>query len=63
MTRAEVLNVPIVVVRDDTYTVAKKMDNILSRHKLRDMIKIQHGAQLVSSTVDFNALKTEMGLK
>ncbi|NCC24729.1 MAG: phosphotransacetylase family protein [Deltaproteobacteria bacterium] len=63
MTRAEVLNVPIVVVRDDTYTVAQKMESILSRHKLRDMIKIQHGAQLVSSTLDFETIKKSLGLK
>ncbi|MGE4439916.1 MAG: phosphotransacetylase family protein [Desulfomicrobium sp.] len=57
MTRAEVLEVPIVVVRDDTFTVAKKMEAILSRHKLRDVIKIQHGSQLVSSIIDFQHMK------
>lgn len=62
MTRAEVLEVPIVVVRDDTFTVAKKMEAILSRHKLRDVIKIQHGSQLVSSIIDFQYLKTALGL-
>ena len=62
MTRAEVLEVPIVVVRDDTFTVAKKMEAILSRHKLRDVIKIQHGSQLVSSIIDFPYLKEFLGI-
>jgi len=62
MTRAEVLQVPVVLVRDDTFTVAKKMEAILSRHKLRDVIKIQHGAQLVSSIIDFEHLKKELGV-
>lgn len=62
MTRAEVLEVPIVVVRDDTFTVAKKMEAILSRHKLRDVIKIQHGSQLVSSIIDFQHLKEGLGI-
>ncbi|MBT8764207.1 phosphotransacetylase family protein [Desulfohalobiaceae bacterium Ax17] len=62
MSRAEVLEVPIVIVRDDTYTVAKKMENILSRHKLRDAIKIQHGAQLVNSVLDYNYIKESIGL-
>jgi len=62
MTRAEVLEVPIVVVRDDTFTVAKKMEAILSRHKLRDVIKIQHGSQLVSSIIDFPYLKECLGI-
>ncbi|MFW6236640.1 MAG: phosphotransacetylase family protein [Desulfovibrionales bacterium] len=63
LTRAEVLEVPIVVVRDDTFTVAKKMEAILSRHKLRDVIKIQQGAQLVSSNLDFEYLNEALGLK
>jgi BioD-like phosphotransacetylase family protein len=62
MTRAEVLEVPIVVVRDDTFTVAKKMEAILSRHKLRDVIKIQHGSQLVSSIIDFQFMKENLGI-
>jgi BioD-like phosphotransacetylase family protein len=62
MTRAEVLEVPIVVVRDDTFTVAKKMEAILSRHKLRDVIKIQHGSQLVSSIIDFPYMKDALGI-
>ena len=62
MTRAEVLEVPIVVVRDDTFTVAKKMEAILSRHKLRDVIKIQHGSQLVSSIIDFQFMKESLGI-
>ncbi len=62
LTRSEVLSIPIVVVRDDTYTVAHKMEAILSSHKLRDMIKIKQGAQLVSSSIDFDYLKSQMGL-
>jgi hypothetical protein len=62
LTRSEILNTPIVVVRDDTYTVAKKMEAILSRHKLRDVIKIRQGAQLVSSSIDFEYIKEAAGL-
>ncbi|SDN59936.1 hypothetical protein SAMN04488516_103136 [Desulfonauticus submarinus] len=62
MTRAEVLGVPIILVRDDTFTIAKKMDEILSRVKLRDVIKVQHGTKLVGSLLDFNAIKQGLGL-
>ncbi|NJB68465.1 hypothetical protein GGQ74_002138 [Desulfobaculum xiamenense] len=62
LTRSEVLEVPIVIVRDDTYSVAKKMETILSRHKLRDVIKIRQGAQLVSSSIDYDYLKSNLGL-
>ncbi|MDD4731405.1 MAG: phosphotransacetylase family protein [Desulfovibrio sp.] len=62
LTRSEVLETPILMVRDDTYTVAKKMESILSSHKLRDTIKVTHGAQLVSSSVDFGRLRKALGI-
>ncbi len=57
LTRAEVHNVPIIVVRDGTYAVARKMENILTRHKLRDVVKIRQAAQLVASSFDFQRFK------
>jgi len=63
LTRSEVLEIPIIVVRDDTFSVAKKMETILQRHKLRDIIKIKQGAQLVSSNIDFEFIKKGLGLK
>jgi len=63
LTRSEVLETPIIMVREDTFTVAKKMDDILSRHKLRDAIKIKQGAELVASNIDFQILRKELGLK
>ncbi|MDQ7834392.1 MAG: DRTGG domain-containing protein [Humidesulfovibrio sp.] len=62
LTRSEVLQTPIIVVREDTFSVAKKMETILSRHKLRDMIKVNHGVQLVGSALDFDLLKGKLGL-
>lgn len=62
LTRAEKLNVPIIVVREDTYSVAKRMEAILTRHKLRDVIKIRQGAQLVSSALDIRFIKDIAGL-
>jgi len=62
LTRSEVLETPILVVREDTFSVAKKMENILSRHKLRDMLKVNHGVQLVGSALNFDLLKTRLGL-
>lgn len=62
LSRADTLNVPIVMVRDDTYTVAKKMEGLLSRHKMRDVIKIRQGAQLVSNNLDFTAIREGLGM-
>ena len=57
LSRSEVLEVPLIVVRDDTYTVAKKMEKILESIKLRDRFKIDHGAKLVSSILDWDTLR------
>ena len=62
LTRSEVLQTPIIMVREDTFSVAKKMESILSRHKLRDMIKVNHGVQLVGAALDFELLKGKIGL-
>jgi len=63
LTRAEVKGIPIIIVRDDTFTMSKKMDAILSRLKLRDMVKIQQGAQVVNNSVDIPYIKDQLGLK
>ncbi|WP_462325031.1 phosphotransacetylase family protein [Desulfoplanes sp.] len=62
LTRSEVLGVPIIVVRDDTYTVAKKMENIQVSHKLRDIVKINQATQIINSNVDFQAIKEALGV-
>ena len=62
LTRSEVLETPIIMVREDTYSVAKKMETILSRHKLRDAIKIRQGAELVARHLDFAAIREGLGL-
>jgi len=62
LTRSEVLGVPIMVVRDDTYTVAKKMENILESSKLRDPKKISHGIQLVNSILDYDRINAALGI-
>ena len=60
LSRSEVLGVPIIIVRDDTYTVAKKMENILKSHKLRDIVKINQATQIINTNVDVPALKTAL---
>jgi len=63
MTRAEVKETPIIVVHDDTFSMFKKMESILSRLKLRDMVKIQQGAQIVANNVDIAYIKEKVGLR
>ena len=62
LTRSEVLKTPIIIAREDTFTVAKKMESILSRHKLRDKIKIEQGAKLIAEHIDIEHIKKELGI-
>lgn len=62
LTRSEVLGVPIIVAREDTFTVAQKMENILNRTKLREEVKINQGCQLVNEHLDHDTLFKKLGL-
>ncbi|MDL2306691.1 phosphotransacetylase family protein [Desulfovibrio sp. OttesenSCG-928-C06] len=62
LSRADALNVPIIMVRDDTYNVAKRMEKMLGRYKLRDAVKIRQAAQMVSNNLDFQAIRESLGI-
>ena len=62
LNRARELNIPIIMVREDTYTVSKKMDKILETIKLRDESKISHGFNLIKKSLNWNYLKKAIGI-
>jgi len=62
LSRAENAEVPILVVREDTYSVARRMESILLRHKLRDPGSYQQASQLVAAHVDTAALRKSIKL-
>ncbi len=62
MNRAEVLGVPMILVREDTFSTANLMETVQKTHKLREQIKINHGTQLVNANVDLNALRDKLGI-
>ncbi len=62
LTRSEVLGIPIIVAREDTFTVAQKMENILNRTKLRENVKIEQGCRLVNENLDYGHLFKELGI-
>lgn len=63
LTRSEVLGIPIIVAREDTFTVAQKMENILNRTKLRETVKIEQGCRLVNEHIDYSHLFSKLGIK
>ncbi len=62
LAKAEDKGIPVIVVRDDTFTVAKKMELILAREKMHDKARIEHGSRLVQQSVNIAALKKNLGL-
>ncbi|WP_243360999.1 phosphotransacetylase family protein [Fundidesulfovibrio terrae] len=62
LARAENAEVPIMVVREDTYSVARRMEALLARHKLRDPGKFQQASQLVAANLDVAAIRQGLGL-
>jgi BioD-like phosphotransacetylase family protein len=63
ISRAEEKEIPILVVRDDTYTVAKKLEKLSVRIRLRDKTKVDRGINLVTENVDFPLLYKKLGMK
>ena len=62
LTRSEVLETSIIIVREDTFTVAKKMENLLMRHKMRDAVKVRQGAELVAKHLRLDTLRQSLGI-
>ncbi|MBS1114054.1 MAG: hypothetical protein H6Q92_1817, partial [Nitrospirae bacterium] len=62
MSIAEQKNIPILVVREDTYGVAKKLEKLSVRLRLRDKAKVERGMNLVNEHVNFSLLYKKLGI-
>jgi hypothetical protein len=60
---AEQKNIPILVVREDTYSIAKKLEKLSVRLRLRDKGKVERGMTVVTEHVNFPLLYKKMGIK
>lgn len=63
LSRAEQKDIPILIVREDTYSIAKKLEKMSARLRLRDKAKVDRGMKLVIENVNFPLLYKKMGLK
>ena len=63
ISRAEEKNVPLLVVREDTYSIAKKLEKLSMRLRLRDKSKVERGMNLVSENIDFPLLYKKLGVR
>jgi hypothetical protein len=60
--RAETNDVPILVVREDTFTVAKNVEAMVGQFKLEEREKINHGMNLVNQAFNFEKLYKRLNL-
>lgn len=60
--KAEEKGVPILVVRDDTYSVAKKVEKLSVKLRLRDKAKVARGVSLIMENVDFPLIYKKLGM-
>lgn len=63
ISRAEQKGIPILVVREDTYSIAKKLEKLSVRLRLRDTAKVARGMDLVIKHVNFPLLYEKLGMK
>jgi hypothetical protein len=63
LSKAEQKNIPILVVREDTYSIAKKLERLSVRLRLRDTSKVDRGMYLVAENMDFALLYKKLGIK
>jgi hypothetical protein len=62
LARAEQRGVPIMLVRDDTYTVAQKIQRLSTRLRLRETEKVKRALRIVDKHLDFARLYSLLGL-
>jgi len=62
VSKAELRGVPIIVVRDDTYSVAKKVEQLSCKLRLREKEKVDCGIRLIEEKVNFERLYAALGL-
>jgi BioD-like phosphotransacetylase family protein len=63
VSRAELRGIPIIVVRGDTYSVAKKVEELSRKLRLRENEKVYYGIRLVEEQVDFERLYETLGIR
>ena len=62
LSRAEEYEVPVLVVRADTYDIAHRLERLRLGVPLREPAKIARGLALVRAGLDFSALYAKLGL-
>ncbi|MBM4055623.1 MAG: phosphotransacetylase family protein [Planctomycetes bacterium] len=60
--RAQEMNVPVMVVSDDTATTIEKCEKLSDTIQLNNMSKIQHATEIMEKEIDFKTIYGKLGL-
>ncbi len=63
LAKAEEMKIPMILVKDDTYSTVQKVDKILGRLRVKEEKKVKLGAKLIEREINFTLLYKKAGLK
>ena len=61
--KAEEMKVPVLLVKEDTYSTVQKVDQVLGRLRVKEEKKIKLGARLVEKEINFSLLYKKGGIE
>lgn len=61
--KAEEMKIPLILVKEDTYSTVQKVDQVLGRLRVKEEKKIKVVARLVEKEINFKLLYKKVGLK
>ena len=63
LAKAEEKKIPMILVKEDTYSTVQKVDKLLGRLRVKEEKKVKLGAKLVERAINFTLLYKKTGLK
>ena len=63
LAKAEEMKIPVILVKDDTYSTVQKVDKVLGRLRMKEEKKAKLGAKIIEKEINFKLLYKKVGLK
>jgi len=61
--KAEEMKIPLILVKEDTYSTVQKVDQVIGRLRVKEEKKITVGRRLIEKEINFTLLYKKAGLK
>ena len=63
LAKAEEMEIPMILVKDDTYSTVQKVEKVLGRLRVKEEKKAKLGAKIIEKEINFKLLYKKVGLK